>query len=222
MDAATPSRSGARPVYSIGAVARMLDVEAATIRAWEERYGVVLPARSRGSQRLFSREQVEQLRFVLRRIEEGSSPADAHRLLQEQLGGGTGPVLGGSGRRPLVLLAERDRYTVELVEYLLRAEAIDVSVVRKASRASGIVAKSEPDLSIVEVAMASGMELCRRLAAGGRSPVLALSSLDLADAAIAVGASAFLRKPLEPLQFVAAVGDLLEGALTGPVRTSPS
>jgi hypothetical protein len=32
---------GDLPIYSIGAVERMLDIPAATIRNWEERYGLV-------------------------------------------------------------------------------------------------------------------------------------------------------------------------------------
>ena len=39
---------GNRGVYSIGAVARMLDVPAATIRNWEERYATVSRSGARG------------------------------------------------------------------------------------------------------------------------------------------------------------------------------
>ena len=39
------------PLFSIGAVARMLDLSAATIRTWETRYGDVVPQRSQGGQR---------------------------------------------------------------------------------------------------------------------------------------------------------------------------
>jgi DNA-binding transcriptional MerR regulator len=46
---------GSRPTYSIGAVARMVVVPVATLRSWEERYGVVVPARSDAGQRLYSR-----------------------------------------------------------------------------------------------------------------------------------------------------------------------
>ena len=74
-----------RPLFSIGAVARMLDLTAATIRTWETRYGLVMPERSRGGQRLYSRSQVEQLRFVCRQIAAGNRPAAAHRLLEERL-----------------------------------------------------------------------------------------------------------------------------------------
>src|SRR5580765_5405729 len=37
-------------IYSIGAVARMLDIPTSTLRAWEERYSVITPLRSEGSQ----------------------------------------------------------------------------------------------------------------------------------------------------------------------------
>ena len=79
------SEKSDRAVYSIGAVARMLDVPASTLRAWEERYSVVTPSRSGGAQRLYSRTQVEQLRFVKAQMDSGASAADAHRLLAQDL-----------------------------------------------------------------------------------------------------------------------------------------
>ncbi|HEU5363724.1 MAG TPA: MerR family transcriptional regulator [Gaiellaceae bacterium] len=77
-----------RPLFSIGAVARMLDLSAATIRTWEARYRLVAPERSQGGQRLYSRAQVEQLRFVCGQIGAGRRPAEAHRLLRERLARG--------------------------------------------------------------------------------------------------------------------------------------
>ena len=70
-------------VYSIGAVARMVGVPAQTLRVWEDRYALVVPVRSPGGQRLYSRDHVEQLRFIRERIESGLTAADAHRLLAE-------------------------------------------------------------------------------------------------------------------------------------------
>src|SRR4029453_7140384 len=70
-------------IYSIGAVARMLGVPAQTLRAWEERYQQIVPARSGGGQRLYSRDQVDQLSFIRNQIEQGLQPADAHRLLAQ-------------------------------------------------------------------------------------------------------------------------------------------
>ena len=71
-------------IYSIGAVARMLGLPAQTLRAWEDRYQQIVPARSSGGQRLYSRDQVDQLSFIRNQIGLGLQPADAHRLLAEQ------------------------------------------------------------------------------------------------------------------------------------------
>jgi DNA-binding transcriptional MerR regulator len=70
-------------VFTIGSVARHLDVPVATIRTWEKRYGGVVPARSDGGHRLYTHEQLEQLRFVARRVSDGTRPAEAFRLLAE-------------------------------------------------------------------------------------------------------------------------------------------
>ena len=113
----TAEASASRPVYSIGAVARMLGAEPATLRAWEERYRVIVPARSQGSHRLYSRDQVEHLRFVLHTMEIGSSAADAHRLLAEQLGLPSHVTVAERDVVMLILLAERDRFAAELCEY---------------------------------------------------------------------------------------------------------
>jgi CheY-like chemotaxis protein len=213
--------SASRPIYSIGAVARMLGVEPATLRAWEERYRLVVPARSRGSQRLFSRDHVEQLRFVIRSMADGSSAADAHRLLGEQLGqpsdaGVTGDVL------MLILLAERNRFAAELCEYFLRTEGYEVSLASNPADAERSVLEHRPSLAVVEMAMPGGLELCRQLAQD-ETPVLAVSPLALHDDALAAGASAFLQKPFEQLQFVSTVRDLLgSSALTRRERATLS
>src|SRR3954469_5183062 len=86
------------PLFSIGAVARMLDLSAATIRTWETRYRLFVPERSAGGQRLYSREQVDQLRFVRDEVEEGRRPAEAHRLRSQRLGRGDSPNGARSAR----------------------------------------------------------------------------------------------------------------------------
>jgi DNA-binding transcriptional MerR regulator len=200
-----------RPIYSIGAVAAMLGVEPATLRAWEERYGIVVPARSEGAQRIYSRDELEQLRFIVDMTSTGTTAADAHRLLAERLRD------AGSLSRPdseavtlVVLVAERDRYAAELFEYFLRTEGYDVCVAFDPPSAEQLFVERRPDLAIVDLMIAgAGLDLCARLARDGGAPVLAMSELDLADEALAAGASAFLGKPIVPLQFVSTVRDLL-------------
>src|SRR4029079_6886252 len=111
------------PVYSIGAVARMLDVPASTLRAWEERYGAVVPERSSGSQRLYSRGQIAQLRQIKSQMDLCASAADAHRVrVQGQAGGPSPEPPPRSPDQPLILIAERDPYAADLAEYFLRTE----------------------------------------------------------------------------------------------------
>src|ERR1700722_13821528 len=119
--------SGRRPVYSIGAVVKMLGVDAATLRAWEERYALVVPFRSNGGQRVYSRDELDHLRFIVKALEGGIGAGDAHRLLGEELR--VSNVVSqpeADGATIIILLAERDRYAAELSEYLLRPEAYDV------------------------------------------------------------------------------------------------
>lgn len=207
-------------MYSIGAVARMLGVDVGTLRAWEERYGVVVPARSGGGQRIYSRDDLEQLRFVVKAMQDGAGAGDAHRLLGEEL---RAPA---KAQRPyesegtvVILLAERDRFAAELAEYLLRTEGYEVCVAFGREEAGRLQREREPDLVIVELMIAGGLQLCERLSRAGERPLLAISTLDLADKALDAGAAAFLSKPIEALQFVSTVRDLLgQSALTKPAR----
>src|SRR5258707_8842559 len=111
--------SDERPIYGIGAVARMLELSATTIRNWEDRYGGLHPVRSEGGPRLYSREDLERLRFVRDEVAAGASPGDAHRLLAERAAAGSAVTFLPDADAPqlLILVAERDPYAAELVEY---------------------------------------------------------------------------------------------------------
>jgi DNA-binding transcriptional MerR regulator len=209
---------GGRGVYSIGAVARMLDVSVATIRNWEERYATVVPERSQGGHRLYSRDQVEQLRFVAAEVSGGLSAADAHRLLAAQAGHPMGEGASG-GTRLLVLLAEHDPVSAELQEFFLRTEGYDVKLAFGIGEAEERWLESRPQLAIVELMISGGLgsQLCQRLKLQGAEVVLAISVLEARDAALAAGADAFLQKPFDPLELVSTVKDLLgASALVAP------
>jgi DNA-binding transcriptional MerR regulator len=213
----TMQRESDQPVFSIGAVANMLEVPTATLRAWEDRYQVIVPYRSEGSQRLYSRLQVEQLRAIQASLQRGMSAADAHRLLQEELDGGQGGQIVRSARqpgdpeRPVVLIAERDHYAAELAEYLLRTEGYDVCIAMDGTEAGALFHERMPALAIIDLLISggAGFRLCREFAAAGAVPILAVSALESAGEAFDAGAAAFIQKPLEPLQLLSVVRDLL-------------
>lgn len=206
--------AGEQPVYSIGAVAQLLEIPTSTLRAWEERYGVIVPNRSGGSQRLYSRNQLELLRFIKRQIESGMSAADAHRVLSQELASGRLPSDGVDEKeelRPLILIAERDPYAAELSEYFLRTEGYDVATALDATQARLQFEERSPDLVVLDLLISggAGFRLCREFTARVGTQVLAISALESADEALQVGASAFLNKPIEPLQLISTVRDLL-------------
>ena len=188
----------------------MLEIPPATIRNWEERYGTIVPERSAGGHRLYSRDQVEQLRFIAAGIARGLSAADAHRLLVEPEEGVRPPNERG-GTRLLVLLAERDPLSAELEEFFLRTEGYEVSLAFAVGEAEEHWRESRPQLAIVELMISGGLgaELCQRLKQQDTGAVLAISALEAQDAALAAGADAFLQKPLDPLELVSTVKDLL-------------
>jgi DNA-binding transcriptional MerR regulator len=206
------SGQGDRPLYSISAVARMLDVPVATLRTWEERYAQVVPDRNGTGHRLFSRNQVEQLKFVRAQMRQGATAADAHRLLAERA------VSGGPPPRPaarlLIQLAESDPYAAESEEYFLKAEGFEVVVTATDGAAREAFSAAVPAVVIVEVLISggAGLELCRFFRQHGEVAIVAVSAVEAMDAAIDAGADAFLRKPLDPLQLVSAVRDLLRSS----------
>jgi CheY-like chemotaxis protein len=197
----------------------MVAVPVATIRNWEERYATVVPERSAGGQRLYSRDEVEQLRYVASQVARGLSAADAHRLLTEREGGGPRALIDepGDRRRPLVLIAERDPAAAELARSVLRSEGYEVEPVFTAFDAEERSRERRPRLAIVELMISGGQgtDLCRRLKQHDDGAVLAISGLAARDEALAAGADAFLQKPVDPLELVSTVRALLAVSARG-------
>jgi DNA-binding response OmpR family regulator len=156
-------------------------------------------------------------------VDRGLQPAEAHRLLGERLEGG-GDLRSTDEREPearlLILLAERDPYAAEFTEFFLRTEGYDVALALDVEDAARKFEQLSPQLAVVELLISggTGAELCRRLKESGAFACLAISTLEARDEALEAGADAFLQKPLDPLQFVSTVKDLLgkSAFLTGP------
>jgi DNA-binding transcriptional MerR regulator len=87
----------------IGEVARRAGVSAATLRAWERRYGVLEPERSDGGFRLYSDEDVARVREMRRQVDRGVAPAEAARLARSVPSESAAPAADPAG------LAERLR-----------------------------------------------------------------------------------------------------------------
>ena len=77
MQSEVPSHRGK---YRIQTVAEMTGVPAATLRAWEKRYGVPTPVRSPGAYRLYSVQDVERVRRMRDLCAAGMAAAQAAEL----------------------------------------------------------------------------------------------------------------------------------------------
>ena len=151
------------PLFSIGAVARMLDLSAATIRTWETRYGNVRPQRSGGGQRLYSRDQVEQLRFVKNEVSSGRRPAEAHRLLAERVERGD-----SFGETPLrVLLAESRLGAASVLRDLLGSDSFEVVLAADPTRAKEAFDELAPAVVVVDTADDDFADLSERVRTAG-------------------------------------------------------
>jgi DNA-binding transcriptional MerR regulator len=74
--------------HRIRAVAELTGVPAATLRAWERRYGVPAPRRTSAAYRLYSDRDVELIRRMGDLVAAGVPPSEAARRLTATAGGG--------------------------------------------------------------------------------------------------------------------------------------
>jgi MerR family transcriptional regulator, light-induced transcriptional regulator len=77
---------GIDPVFNVKAMVHQTSVAAATLRAWERRYGIPSPPRTGSGYRLYSARDVAIIRWLKAQIESGMSISQAVSLLHSQLG----------------------------------------------------------------------------------------------------------------------------------------
>jgi len=68
--------------YPISTVANMTGVNPVTLRAWERRYGLIQPTRTSKGHRLYSAQDIERIREVLRLVEEGIPIGQVPQVLE--------------------------------------------------------------------------------------------------------------------------------------------
>ena len=194
--------SGRRGMYGIKAVERMTGVSAGTVRAWQERNQIPTPQTGPSGEVLYSRDDVERIMAF----------AASHSDPEDQAAGKPLHVVEGRDEpRLLVLLAERDPYAADLTEYFLRTEGYGVETIFNPDEALKRFDEVSPDLAIVELLIGGGegFRLCAELCTRGACPVIAISPLDPGRHPALPPVDALLHKPLQPLDLVSTVKDLL-------------
>lgn len=79
------------PTYNLGVVVQETGINPDTLRAWERRYGLPQPERTEGGHRLYSRRDIETVKWLLARQEEGLRISQAVKLWQEIIDAGRDP-----------------------------------------------------------------------------------------------------------------------------------
>ncbi|HET9897473.1 MAG TPA: MerR family transcriptional regulator [Streptosporangiaceae bacterium] len=99
------------PLFTVGQVAQMLEVQQAFLRRLDE-HGVVSPSRSTGGQRRYSRTEVTVVQYVARLADEGMTLAAIRRVLEleEKV-----KILQAERDALVAALAERDRLLAALM-----------------------------------------------------------------------------------------------------------
>ena len=80
------------PAYNLKVVLKETGLAADTLRAWERRYGLPMPQRTAGGHRLYSQRDIETIKWLMKRQEEGLSISRAVDMWNEQLASGTDPL----------------------------------------------------------------------------------------------------------------------------------
>jgi len=98
------------PLFTVGQVAQMLEVQQAFLRRLDE-FGVVRPSRSSGGQRRYSRTEVTIVQYVAQLADEGLTLAAIRRVLEleDQV-----RALEAERNALLTALAERDELLAAL------------------------------------------------------------------------------------------------------------
>lgn len=71
------------PAYNMKVVVRETGLKPDTLRAWERRYGFPEPQRTKGGHRLYSRRDIETIKWVVKQLEKGMSVKRAITLLRQ-------------------------------------------------------------------------------------------------------------------------------------------
>ena len=114
-----------------------------------------------------------------------------------------------------VVVVEDDQNIADLVEMYLRQEGFRVVQAGTGERAIEAVRENRPRMVVLDVGLPGGMdglEVCRRLRAGGDVPILMLTARDgEIDRVLGLelGADDYLTKPFAPRELVARVKAIL-------------
>ena len=72
-------------LYKIGAVSRLTGINIPTLRSWENKYSIVTPTRINGTQRGYTKDDLDKLSLIQALLEAGDSISSLQGLSIEEL-----------------------------------------------------------------------------------------------------------------------------------------
>ena len=107
--------------YRIQSVAEMTGVSAATLRAWERRYGIPAPRRTASAYRLYTEQDIELIKRVRELCDSGIAPSQAAQM-----------VLASQGSREEFAHLEVDTHELAVQKILHAVERFDADMLEAA------------------------------------------------------------------------------------------
>ena len=122
--------------YSMGEVAEMFDVKPSLLRHWESQFSVIRPKRNKKGNRLFTPQDVENLKLIYHLVKERGMTLDGAKKALRQ--------------RPAGSRAERD---AELLERLQRVRALLAEVREDLRQTEGAIVPGQVPETVVAPAV---------------------------------------------------------------------
>ncbi len=118
------------PTFNLKAVVQETGLKPDTLRAWERRYGLPNPDRTKGGHRLYSQRDIDMLKWLMARQEEGLSISRAIALWRKLEGEGQDPLQAPAYAKPSTpplpaLVAEGDTLAELRQAWLSACKAFD-------------------------------------------------------------------------------------------------
>jgi MerR family transcriptional regulator, light-induced transcriptional regulator len=115
--------SDSTPIYNLKAVMQEVGLNGATLRAWELRYGLPKPHRTAGGHRLYSRNDIDMLKWLMDRQKEGLSISQAVEMWK--VSGLATQIIENENRVPIAVSASEHTLDQLRDKWVAACEAFD-------------------------------------------------------------------------------------------------
>jgi MerR family transcriptional regulator, light-induced transcriptional regulator len=146
------------PTYNLKAVVKETGIKPDTLRAWERRYGLPDPGRTAGGHRLYSRRDIDTIKWLIAREAEGLSISNAVELWRRLISEGRDPLRmedNGGGRAAGALSLHTMPNTAAAAILELRQAWVDACLAFDEQRAEQVLSHAfalySPEVVVLEL-----------------------------------------------------------------------